>query len=748
MIGKFAILILALVLTASGTTIVYQKTQQDDVNYYQGHRLFTVGQYTEAVRFYKKALSANPRHFNSIKELGLCYQWTGRPIQAISAFRRALAITPQNSQVKLALAETLSWQKEYSEAISLYQDVIGHTGGFEARQKLAQTYLWAGRPEESIQVLTRLRTHQPKDIKTKILLAEAFMYSNRTEEAIKIIEELLTREQTREITLQEKEALIKLMGQGYLIQKDYARAKRIFSAILEKYPHNIDVLLNLGEVYLYSGDLKAARGLFERVLVMDPANNRAKVLHADTYAYGRRYSYAQGLYRKALERNPGDNEVKRKLADVLSWDRRYTEAIALYDEILSGNDDPAIRLQKARVLGWQRRYPQALKAYQLLLKKRYDKRVALEMEAKRAYWDNRLRHAIHYYKELIAVSPENVEARFDLAQIYSYQSMWPEARDSYRAILQQSPSHFRATEGLEKAKIVSGQPSLKSGYEFFEADSKGRSTDLKRHSLFNEWDQPLGDKVSLIGMYALTERSFADAKDVTENEIKIRARYLKAPDWSIDTFYGLVDYNGRITSMHTFGTAFAFRAFDCGNAVVSHERGRLENNSRVIYGRFYSDTLKGRLSFDINRRLKAGFDYAYAHYSDSNARHEPGLDLLYYVSFEPKRLSLQYRYFYKNYKDKVTDYFSPKGFSTNSLALRWRHFLNKEEIFFGADDYFYDLGYEIYVDSKNIVSHKWSAELSRDINKHLNVNLRGQTVASSADVYKDTNIIASVKYFF
>lgn len=74
--------------------------------------------------------------------------------------------------------------------------------------------------------------------------------------------------------------------------------------------------------------------------------------------------------------------------------------------------------------------------------------------------------------------------------------------------------------------------------------------------------------------------------------------------------------------------------------------------------------------------------------------------------------------------------------------------MNKEEIFFGANDLYYDLGYEASCDSRGIVGHKFSAELNWDVNKRLNLNVRGSYTNSSAKVYRDKNIVAGIKYYF
>ncbi len=508
-----------------------------------------------------------------------------------------------------------------------------------------------------------------------------------------------------------------------------------------------EIKRSLAEAYVASGDYAQAEKILKGLIKNDPRNLEAKISLADLFAYKHEFDKAVILYKEILNAKK-DLEIKKKLADVLSWDKRYAESLELYDEILKEKEDIRARLQKARVLGWERRYAESLKEYHRIYEASRNELIGLEMKAKEAYWNNRVKSAASHYNELIKNDPANLEAMFDLSQTYAYQSMWKDALQAYQRILDISPTHFRAKEGLKKAKLISEHCSLKSGYEFFEADSTGRDQDIRRSSFFNEFNYPLNYNLSLSAVYRLTYRSFADFSGLLENEWRIKASYINNPDWRLDGFYDFIVYNRDINTMHTFGASYNFRIFDYGISNFSYERERLENNSTVIRGRFYSDNYKERLDMEINKRLKLGMDYLFASYSDGNYKLEPGLDLLYYFSLDPKRLTVKYRYFYNNFDKKVSDYFSPKGFSTNSLAFNWRHFLNKEEIFFGADDLYYGLGYEITVDSKNVVGNKFSAELNWDISKSLNINIKGSVVKSSSNVYKDKNIITAVKYYF
>jgi len=51
---------LILIGIAVTTTFIYHNTQQADINYYRGHKLFEKGEYDKAIKFYQKLLAEHP----------------------------------------------------------------------------------------------------------------------------------------------------------------------------------------------------------------------------------------------------------------------------------------------------------------------------------------------------------------------------------------------------------------------------------------------------------------------------------------------------------------------------------------------------------------------------------------------------------------------------------------------------------------------------------------------------------------
>ncbi|MFC1479934.1 tetratricopeptide repeat protein [Candidatus Omnitrophota bacterium] len=659
------------------------------------------------VMFISSAAFSQEKKEEVTRLLAETYLASGQNEKAIEVYREVIEKEPFDIKARISLAELVSWMKRYDESIVEYKKVLEiDPGNIEALKKMAEVYYWKGDLDN----------------------AE------------------LTYREILKINPNEKEVYASI-GEILTWQKKYPEAIDYFSKALKEGKKGREKVL-YGRALLYSGQYPMAEDVFVEVLEENPDNLEAKTYLADTYSYNKRFKEGITLYEEILKKKD-DIKVKEKLADVLSWDKQYEKSFALYDEILNDKYDSKIHLQKARILGWARRYGEAGEEYQKILDKKHDELIELEMQAKEAYWNGRIKTAISKYNELIIRDPENVEAMFDLSQVYSYQSMWEDAISEYNRILALNPTHFRAREGLEKADLISRHVSLKTDYRFFEADSPSRDADIRKHQFLSNMIIPVNSKTFIDAGYVLTGRMFTDFHDILENEGRVKVTYLEKPDWQVSGYYGLIGYNKDIDELtHLFGADLGLRIMDFGVYSFFYDRQRLENNSTVIREHFYRNKFKSRVDLDVTRRLKVGADYLYAYYSDDNSLNEPGFDVLYYLSLEPKSLSVKYRYFYKEFNDKVGQYFSPKGFSTSKFTINWRHFLNKEEIFFGANDVYYDLKYDVLIDSTYIVGHKFTWEANYDVTKRLNLNVSGSVMGSSASVYQESEVKAGLKYYF
>ncbi|MCF7916366.1 MAG: tetratricopeptide repeat protein [Candidatus Omnitrophica bacterium] len=811
---KIINLVFSLIVVAALTSFLYHYTQQAEINYYQGHRLFLKGNYNLAIPYYQKSLEIEPSQPKAARELAYSYLWAKDTRQALPLFTKLLKNNPQNNQLKVALAEAYTQLGNHKKVISIIKNLIRETGQENLKIRLARAYLWDRQFDKAENITNQILAENPDSVRAKFLLAKIFQYNQKSKQAAKILENLVEKEKELPEGLQ-KEEVSQFLAQTYISRGQNQKAIELYQQLIDQNPVDINLKLKLAEVlswakelkksedlyrkiiknnpnkkeaylglakvligqsrhqeaiaaidkvgkikgtkdarllygkaFLYSGKPRLARDIFAKVLKDYPQDLETRELLADAYAYSKEYKKAISLYRKILAKTD-NRKTKKGLAAVLSWDKQYQKSIKLYNQLLTEEYDSEIKRQKARVLGWSKNYQQALVEYQDLLDREKNPVIRLEMEAKQAYWQGEVKNAIDKYQQLLFQEPANVEAAFDLSQLYSYQDMWEKAINQYENILKAEPLHFRAREGLEKAKVSYKRVKTRLDYLFFEADSSDRTTDIKKHQVLKSASFFIAKNKKLKISSDFAQRSFSDFSTISESKTQLEIGYQNNPDWNLSAYYGLVNYYKHLDELfHLFGASFYHRFFDRGVFNFNYQRQRLTDNSQLIRDYAYRHSFENKIDFNLTSNFEMGLDCRLAHYFDANFLVEPGIDFTYYFSKEPRQFYLTYRYFFKEFRKESVDYWTPRGFSTNKLTLAWRHYLNSDELFFGADQLYYQLKYEVSLDSTDILIHKFISEFNWDINKRLNIHVGGSFADTTSNVYQEKRITAGLRYYF
>lgn len=767
-----------------------------------------LGQYDKSIATFKKSLRQDPKNPRTKKSLAQILAWQGRYEESIAYFQemvdqqaddetlRDLAQTylwnhqweraqkiledlyarnPKDMQTRMLLARVLQYSGKVEQAIPLYQKVLQkQTANLDAVHGLAESYMSMGDFKAAIKNYQQVLSAKPQDTKAQTALADVLSWQKNYPEAIAEYEKILAREPDNEIILRK-------MADAYEWKLDFSKAATLYEKLLGRHPDSAELTLALAENYsaqkrfqealallnqglektadpklrlivartlLFTGDFEQAKNILKELLSVDPGNAEAKTYLADAFAAQKKFTEAIRLYREVLAQKPGDSKVLIQLADVLSWDKHYGEALKLYDQLAADTGDVRVEIQKARVLGWARRYQDALAEYQRIYAKSPLEIVSLEMKAKKAYWNHRVDAARDFYERLIEKDPENSEALFDLSQLFSYRGIWDKAIQNYEKILAASPAHFRGREGLEKAKQMAFAPMVRTGYEFFESDSAGRENDIRKHTERLRVEMPLTTKLRAGIEENLIERSFADFRNLIETESKIDLLFTPNLNFSGGAFFSVLTESAAISPLYLFGVHLSARVLDAGQSVLSYERKRLENNSSVIRSRMFQDEFKERLEFDLNKRLVFGTDYALSRVSDGNVQNQAGADILYYLSLDPRRLAIKYRAEWQGFGHGASQYFAPASLWRGAVTVDWKHYLGREEIFFGTKDFYYEVEYEAALDSLDIASHKFTGKIGYDFTQQLGIELKVSYTNSSASVYQDKSGSGSVHVYF
>lgn len=195
--NPFRVYATSLMVLAFGTTAAYNYTQQSDINFYQGHRLFTHGDYRSAESFLRKSLDVSPSRTDALREIGYCYLWTGRHAQAIDSFEKVVREGRPREQDKRALANAYAWSRKYGDAEKLLRELIASTDKAVYKRRLARIYVWTKKYAEAKTLLEEVLKQDPSDVKAKAILGAALLYSGESDQAIEVLEGALKEMKTQ-----------------------------------------------------------------------------------------------------------------------------------------------------------------------------------------------------------------------------------------------------------------------------------------------------------------------------------------------------------------------------------------------------------------------------------------------------------------------------------------------------------------------------------------------------------------------
>ncbi|MFA5164287.1 MAG: tetratricopeptide repeat protein [Candidatus Omnitrophota bacterium] len=834
------------VAIAYAASTVFDSTQSFYMNFATAERYFKAGDYNAALRYFEIARAIKPDddkpapyllwiYFNldmkeraagMLEELlakdptdgklltqyaDVCYSLNNLP-RAEELYRRASAVS-KDPAIKRRLAEVLTWQRKYDEAIPLLKELYDKD---PSDRELALVYAQAlgyGRyPEDAIKVFSSLERKYPGDMKIKYLFAIVLESNGSFKAARKRYAELLSNEPGN-FALKMKVARLSAWA------KDYPEAVRLYKELLASRPHDVAVTAELADVLFWSADYEgaadlyagltlsyakdkerlknlgycylalkrydAASELFKRLQKAYPSDESIQLALADTLFGGGKLAEAETEYSALLSRNPSDIEVMKRLsqllgsgrkygdaaallkkiiaaepdntealwwlARILSWDRRYKEALAEYDKLIAKDPSKTMpRREKARILGWMRRYMDSIAEYRKIQDEAArDEAAALEMSAKEALYKRFDAEAIKAYGKWLDKEPADLEALFDLAQVYSRNGRWDDARSQYGEVLEVFPSHFRAKEALAKVELLSKCKEVSGGFEYFEQDSTSRDTDEKYYDVYTKFRAPLMKDLYLTVREDTFIHEFSDISSVTREKAGAGLELTKMPFFRAKAELYASMYNKGYKDNLNSNEEAELKPAGWLLLAFSHLRDDVLDNSETLRHSLKKDDIKGRVQFDPNRRISLGGDFMYTDLSDGNDKDTFGLDAKAQLFYEPRSLSLKYRYEQYNYDRSGGYYFSPGSFHYNSVSLEWRHFLNKEELFWGSNDTYYTLRYTANFEVNDNIGNVFYAGLCKDWNDRFSTRAEwSKTVYNHRKVYRADRVMVYASYKF
>jgi tetratricopeptide (TPR) repeat protein len=467
--------------------------------------------YDRARAALRRALKMDPRVSRAHYYLGttaLLEEGVVQLDEAISEFRRELAITPGDPLATLRLGVLLVEARRYEEALPLLEGAVrAASPPYDAWMFLGRCQLARGRPADAVVSFRRALEAAAKtgqDGRRHAIhyqLATALRDSGQTAEAEREFAE--AQRQSVERVKSEREQLSKFLAGSQDGAPDPATLPLGMAAAFENLTEaerasiasTVDVALartylNLGIAHAQAGRFSRAAELFEAAAAIDRAFPQVQYSLGVAYFNAEQYDKAIPALTTALEQQPKNADVSRmlalaslntgeygKAAELLRSDptlpstpslqyafglalvrsNRVEEAERIFARVLSQHPDvPELNVVLGQIHAAQGDFDQAVAALRRAIALKRD-----VPEAHAALGDIYMRQgqfgpAAEALRAELASHPKNVAARNTLATVLELDGKSDEALTELRAILAATPNYANARYLLGKILLASG----------------------------------------------------------------------------------------------------------------------------------------------------------------------------------------------------------------------------------------------------------------------------------------------------
>jgi tetratricopeptide (TPR) repeat protein len=245
-----------------------------------GLALFKAGDLQAAIPEFAQLLKAAPPQSDQAQRLsillGMSYYGVGQFAQAAPLLREAARRDPQNLPLRMALAHSCLWSKQYQCVLDTYHEIL------MLNAESAEADMLAGEALDELQ-----------DKAGAVAQFRAAEKVNPKEPEVHF-------------------------GLGYLLwsQRQYDEAEREFKLELANDPAHAQSMLYLGDLYMQSNKPEQAEPLLRKAIALDPSLWRAHLDLGILNADAKRNSEAIDELKTAAKLNPDDVNIHWRLGRV------------------------------------------------------------------------------------------------------------------------------------------------------------------------------------------------------------------------------------------------------------------------------------------------------------------------------------------------------------------------------------------------------------------------------------------------
>jgi tetratricopeptide (TPR) repeat protein len=359
----------------TGSVFVWNKIKSVNASelYQQGHTLYHLSRYEEALKRYENAIEIKADYVEAWKEKGDTLSRLNQNEAAMDAYDRAIQLNPQYLDAWIRRGDVLNQLQRYDGAIASFEKAIELVPeSAEAWNGKGNTLLRLQRYEEAIAAYDQALEFQPESSEAWYARGWAFHQLKDYESALKSYEKSVEYQFDYAVGWYNHGNVLMQLNQAKKALESYDKAVRF-------QPNYAEAWYSRGNALMKLNDTSEAAKSYERAVKIQAGYQEA------WYSWGwalhqlRRYEQAIEAYNQAIDLKKTDYRPWYNRGNALYNLNRYQEAISSYNEAAYLKPDHAESWYgKGNSLFTLGQYQEAVLAYDRALRYQPNYRAAKE----------------------------------------------------------------------------------------------------------------------------------------------------------------------------------------------------------------------------------------------------------------------------------------------------------------------------------------------------------------------------------
>lgn len=300
----------------------------------QAVQLQQSGNYVAAEEAYRKLLALDPDQVATHVNLAVVLVNLGQFDNAIEQYQEAERLLPGDRRIELNLGLAYEKSGRLQQACELFDRL--HAASPAEQQPamlLADCSLQAGNDAKVIQLLTPIAAENTDDLAIPYMLGMALLHEHRIDEAQAQLDRILRNGDTPESHF--------LLGTRAFESSDYPSAIQEFHSAAALNPKLPQLQSFLGRALLYTGDPDNAAKAFRLELASNPGDFAANLGLAQILNFRKKAAEARPLAERAHEGRPDSVDATLALAEALAGEKQFSAARPLAESAVQGAPNSA-----------------------------------------------------------------------------------------------------------------------------------------------------------------------------------------------------------------------------------------------------------------------------------------------------------------------------------------------------------------------------------------------------------------------